>query len=113
MSNAILIETLACFLPGQAKDLSPPLYYRNFNKADWICWFEFQYLKCDARNGECEISKSLGESDVIDRSCQCRNPHSVTVTGRSSETVNTRTASARKAGRVQLKCDGKEISTVT
>jgi len=24
--HAILTETLACFLPGRAKDLSPPLY---------------------------------------------------------------------------------------
>jgi len=25
--HAVLIETLACFLPGRAKDLSAPLYY--------------------------------------------------------------------------------------
>jgi hypothetical protein len=25
--HAILAETLACFLPGRAKDLSAPLYY--------------------------------------------------------------------------------------
>ena len=27
--HAILTETLACFLPGRAKDLSAPLYVRN------------------------------------------------------------------------------------
>ena len=27
--HAILIETLACFLPGRAKDLSVPLYLNN------------------------------------------------------------------------------------
>ena len=29
MSNAILTETLSCFLPGRAKDLSEPLLSSN------------------------------------------------------------------------------------
>ena len=29
--HAILTETLACFLPGRAKDLSEPLYLYNIN----------------------------------------------------------------------------------
>jgi len=33
--HAILTETLACFLPGRAKDLSAPLYY--------YCYYFFYY----------------------------------------------------------------------
>ena len=32
--HSILTETLACFLPGQAKDLSTPLYLQRY---DWCC----------------------------------------------------------------------------
>ena len=31
--HAILTETLACFLPGRAKDLSTPLYITKFSRA--------------------------------------------------------------------------------
>ena len=45
--HAILTETLACFLPGRAKDLSAPLYtlHDHFNKA-WSVGMCLKYLIC-------------------------------------------------------------------
>jgi len=34
--HAILTETLACFFPGRAKDLSAPLYWCNKLDGAWI-----------------------------------------------------------------------------
>jgi len=35
--HAILTETLACFLPGRAKDLSSPLYFLQTRKISYVC----------------------------------------------------------------------------
>ena len=39
MPNAILTETLACFLPGQAKDLSAPLKMPNATLTETLACF--------------------------------------------------------------------------
>ena len=39
MPNAILTETLACFFPGQAKDLSAPLPMSNAILTETLAWF--------------------------------------------------------------------------
>ena len=44
--HAILTETLACFIPGQAKDLSAPLYYiTHFNDIETRAVIKFFFLQ--------------------------------------------------------------------
>ena len=44
--HAILTETLACFLPGRAKDLSAPLYYiTHFNNIETRAVIKFLFLQ--------------------------------------------------------------------
>jgi len=46
--HAILTETLACFLPGRAKDLSPPLYH-------WLLQFQLRAGKGHCPQPEMDI----------------------------------------------------------
>jgi len=47
--HAILTETLACFLPDRAKDLSAPLYYiTHFNNIDTRAVIKFYSTQCKA-----------------------------------------------------------------
>jgi len=38
--HAIVTETLACFLPGQAKDLSTPLYIDSFSTVSFSLYMQ-------------------------------------------------------------------------
>jgi len=76
--HVILIETLTCFLPGRAKDLSAPLYSR------WSWWPNkiglVWHVTCivyrvdkNTRNTMCKISRKESFEDVNKNPTRCNS----------------------------------------
>ena len=65
--HAILTETLACFLPGRAKDLSPPLCIKFVAKYLELCYGESWNVPLRERERERDGGKQRNPSILYNR----------------------------------------------